>query len=98
MCRVGEACGLPHTALIVAPENLTGGNAICSVAPEGRITTQDHANARLIAAAPCLLEACEAIEAWWLETGQHGQLGAPAAVFMARAAVAKATGQNGGAL
>jgi hypothetical protein len=46
-----------------------------------------QANARLMAAAPDLLAACEAIVAGW---GHHG--GVSRAVEMARAAVAKARG------
>lgn len=52
---------------------------------------EDKANARLIAAAPDLLEACEAMleemQVWETEQGEH-----PAAT-LARAAIAKAKGE-----
>ena len=51
-----------------------------------------EANARLIAAAPELLEACKAVEEWWLREGKHEFLGAPAGIFMLRAAIQKAEG------
>ena len=50
------------------------------------------ANARLIAAAPDLLAACEAIVA--LEDGQ-GRLNLPMCAGQARAALARATGKDG---
>lgn len=53
---------------------------------------EQAANARLIAAAPEMLAALKAVEEWWLETGMKDALGAPYAIFAARAAVAKATG------
>ena len=46
-----------------------------------------------IAAAPGLYEAAKAIEEWWLLEGQHAFSGAPAAMFMLRAAIAKAEGR-----
>jgi len=60
--------------------------AACGPTNEGQ--EQQEANARLIAAAPDLLEALEAVVAW-LEQGDHeGELHT-----MATAAIAKAKGQ-----
>lgn len=47
-------------------------------------------NATLIAAAPDMLAALEAVESWWLSE-QRG-VGAPYCIFATRAAIAKATG------
>ena len=58
------------------------------------------ANARLIAAAPDLLDACNKVMAWWTDvqndtTGPYGEYNVyddePAMVVAARAAIAKAT-------
>ena len=57
-----------------------------------RSKLEQSANARLIAAAPELLEACKAVEEWWLREGKHEFLGAPAGIFMLRAAIQKAEG------
>ncbi len=51
-----------------------------------------RANARLIAAAPDLLAACEAVEEWWLREGMNLFGGAPGCVFMVRSAIPKARG------
>jgi hypothetical protein len=50
--------------------------------------------ARLMDAAPDLYAACEAVVEWWLREGHEQFLGAPAAIFMARAALAKARGEQ----
>lgn len=50
-------------------------------------------DARLIAAAPELLEACKEVEAWWLREGKENFVGAPVGIFMLRAAIAKAEPQ-----
>lgn len=47
-------------------------------------------DARLIAAAPDLLSACEGVCDWWLREGRDQFVGAPAAIFMMRAAIEKA--------
>lgn len=46
---------------------------------------------KLIAAAPDLFAACQSVEKWWLETGQHNFSGAPIGIFMLREAIEKAT-------
>ena len=50
-------------------------------------------NARLIAAAPYLLEALEALDALWSESEAQG-VDFSAAIAKARAAIAKATGEG----
>lgn len=45
-------------------------------------------------AAPDMLAALKAVEAWWLETGMKEANGAPYAIFATRAAIAKATGAD----
>lgn len=55
---------------------------------------EGQANARLIAAAPDLLAACEAIAEWWFRDGVSGNKETDAIAELARVAIAKA---NGGA-
>ena len=75
---------------------------VCGVHRIGRLTGKERdaevlANARLIAAAPDLLEALKACEAWIVDLAESGDAGfwdaskAPQ-VIQARAAIAKATG------
>ena len=66
------------------------GEAYCIA--EIRIGARMEADARLIAAAPELLEACKEVEAWWLREGKNEFIGAPAGMFMLRAAIQKAEG------
>ncbi len=71
-----------------------GGAWIADVLKQG--TESDRAaNARLIAASPCLLEVCREIAA--LADGQ-GQLNMTMVAGHARAAIAKATGTESGSL
>lgn len=41
-----------------------------------------------------MLKACRAVEEWWLREGKNQYIGAPAAIFMVRAVVAKAEGRS----
>lgn len=54
--------------------------------------TLDHPDARLIAAAPDLLAACEAVERWWNEHAIEGTPETDAFCTLARAAIAAAKG------
>jgi hypothetical protein len=73
--------GGPH------PQNDTAGVAMCGM--RLRTPEEGEANARLIAAAPDLLAACEEFEAYH----QHGSLDQfPALCSQIRAAIAKAKG------
>lgn len=69
---------------------------VCSVAAVPN--TEDEKRARLIAAAPELLEAAEAVEAWWnampimSRVPAHDE--ALSAIRKARAAIAKAKGET----
>jgi hypothetical protein len=66
--------------------DLDKGNAVVLWDPSGGI--ENEANARLIAAAPELLAACEVMSAHYSGSLDHQ----PAYVKLARAAIAKATG------
>ena len=71
-------------------------NQICNIPPNGdkKPADENDANARLIAAAPELLEACKAIlDIDNPPAGEEGHIDYGTALGMARAAIAKATGK-----
>jgi hypothetical protein len=58
--KIGTAISLPTKDLAVFPSAETG-LCICLVSPKGCISYEDEANAKLIAAAPELLSALQAL-------------------------------------
>lgn len=57
-------------------------------------SVRDEADARLIAAAPELLAACEAIAKWWHTRGIEGTAATDELAAMARHAIAKTRGER----
>ena len=49
---------------------------------------------RVIEAAPELFKAAVAVEEWWLLEGMHELDGAPACMYMIRAALSRARGES----
>ncbi|MFO0447419.1 MAG: hypothetical protein ACK52I_01800 [Pseudomonadota bacterium] len=73
--------------------NITANGVIVArVLPAEGGPEQEAANARLIAAAPDLLAACEAVERWWNEHAIEGTPETDAFCTLARAAIAAAKG------
>lgn len=83
---------IAHTAheSLRVPDSVNAecGLHVCDVASYGSAPSQRHANARLIAAAPDLLEA---LRACYLRLAHHDDQSAPE-LLLARAAIAKAEG------
>lgn len=77
-------------------ESRVGANTLLAIVYSTAFRDQENqmANAHLIAAAPDLYAALEAVEEWWLTDMMHKMDGAPACIFMARAALAKARGES----
>ena len=85
-----------RTLGVVVDESNNDGvsKAVCYVSPESDITDEDVANAKLIAAAPELLEALKELQAYANKTiGNHGPIAMWSKV---REAIAKTEGTNNG--
>jgi hypothetical protein len=85
---VEHCVGGANTDPTTAAEHPTAGIAMCGMGR--RLPDENAANARLIAAAPDLLEAAQAFVAYCRNAGLNVQPGSPA--DKARAAIAEATG------
>ena len=82
----------PHPHALVGIGNGSTHVAYVSVTPANAF--EADANARLIAAAPDLLDACESVIDWWEEHENDGQV-IPGHIQACMAAVKKAIGGNG---
>lgn len=78
---------LPGRKFVIPTRNF---NAVCELVDFARDPETVDANARLIAAAPELLAACEAV----LSSPTYGDTPSEEAVEMVRAAIAKARGES----